>query len=540
MAQLVIHNAKVYLERGIFTQAVLVQDDRIADAGTNEEIISKAPHAEKINAEGGLLLPGFNDSHLHLYAFGRNKYRIQANGVTSIDELVARGRDLIARIKPPKGSVIAGTGWNQDIFTGEKRSPNRHDIDRISAEHAVIISRVCGHSLCCNSLAMKMAGITRDSVCNESGHIELDKDGEPLGIFGEGTTLYKIRDMIPPYTQEQIEDQLLYAMRHALKCGLTSAGSRDVVEDNYQSIVDAYIKLYTENDLHLRVSQQCTIENDSVFNEFLKRGWVTRSSMGHPYLTMGASKLFADGSLGSRTAYMRKPYMDAPSTRGYQIHTQEEMDALVLKNHKNGFQVIVHAIGDAAIEETLNAFEKANGGHSNDLRHGLVHCQITDLPLLRRMADNGILAFMQPIFLTHDLYMLENRVGKELASTSYAHETMNKLGVKAVYGTDSPVESMSPLECIDCAVNRHDVTNGYPEEGFYPDECVDVYTAVDAYTAGSAYAEFAENYKGRIKAGYFADMTLLDRDIFTVPRKEIRKAQVLWTMVGGVMAYRKG
>jgi predicted amidohydrolase YtcJ len=146
---------------------------------------------------------------------------------------------------------------------------------------------------------------------------------------------------------------------------------------------------------------------------------------------------------------------------------------------------------------------------------------------------------MQPIFLSNDLYVLESRVGKELASTSYAFATMDKLGVKAAYGTDSPVESMNPLDCIDCAVNRHDVTNGYPEDGFYPDECVDVYTAVDAYTMGSAYAEFAEDYKGRIKQGYLADMTLLDRDIFTIPRKEIRKAQVLWTMVGGVMAYRK-
>jgi len=539
MARLVIHNAKAYCERGSFAQAVLIHDDKIAAVGTNEEIITNAPGIEKIDAGGSLLLPGFNDSHLHLYSFGRNRQRIKANGVTSIDELIVRGRDLIDRLKPPEGTVVSGTGWNQDLFTGEKRLPNRHDIDRISTEHAVIISRVCGHTLCCNTLAMKMAGITRDSVKAESGQIELDENGEPLGIFGEGTALYKIRDMIPPCSQEQIEEQLLYAMRHALENGITSAGSRDVIEDNYQSIVDAYIKLFTENDLHLRVSLQCTIENDAVFNEFIKRGWITRSSMGHPYLTMGASKLFADGSLGSRTAYMRKPYLDAPSTRGHQIHSQEEMDALVLKNHNNGFQVIVHAIGDAAIEETLNAFEKANDGSTNDLRHGLVHCQITDLPLLQRMADNGILAFMQPIFLTHDLYMLENRVGKELASTSYAHATMDKLGVKVAYGTDSPVESMSPLECIDCAVNRHDVTNGYPEEGFYSGECVDIYTAVDAYTIGSAYAEFAESYKGRIKPGYLADLTLLDRDIFSIPRKEISTAQVLWTMVGGVMAYRK-
>jgi predicted amidohydrolase YtcJ len=535
---MVIHNAKVYLDPEQFAEAVLVRDDKIAATGTNKEILSSAPEAEKIDAQGALLLPGFNDSHLHLHDFGRNLHRIQAHGVTSIDELVERGRELIDRMKPPKGSVVVGSGWNQDLFTGDKRLPNRHDMDRISAEHAVIISRVCGHSLCCNTLAMEMAGITRNSRYAASGQIELDVNGEPLGIFGEGMALYKIRTIVPPNNQEQIEEQLLYAMRHALANGLTSVGSRDVIEGNYQSIVNTYIKLFTENDLHLRVNLQCTIKKDEVFDEFIRRGWITRSSMEHPYLTMGASKLFADGSLGSRTAFMREPYHDDPSTRGFQVHSQEEMDALVRKNHENGFQVIVHAIGDAAIDEVLIAFEKATGGHSNDLRHGIVHCQITDLPLLQRMAHNDILTFMQPIFLTHDLYMIENRVGKELALTSYALATMKRLSIKAAYGTDSPVESMNPIECIDCAVNRHDVANGYPPEGFCPGECVDVFTAVDAYTAGSAYAEFAEDTKGRIKPGFFADMTLLDKDIFTIPKKEIRTARVLWTMVGGKMAYR--
>jgi predicted amidohydrolase YtcJ len=538
MTNTVIHNAKVFLERKRFTEAVLVRDDKIAEVGTNKEILSSAPNAEKFDAQGALLLPGFNDSHLHLHDFGRNLHRIDAHGVTSIDELVERGRELIDRMKPPKGSVVVGSGWNQDLFTGDKRLPNRYDMDRISAEHAVIISRVCGHSLCCDTLAMKMAGITRISRYAASGQIELDENGESLGIFGEGMALYKIRTIVPPYDQEQIEEQLLYAMRHALANGLTSVGSRDIIEGNYQSIVDTYIKLFTEHDLHLRVNLQCTIQKDEIFSEFIKRGWITKSSMGHPYLTMGASKLFADGSLGSRTAFMREPYHDDPSTRGFQTHSQEEMDALVRKNHENGFQVIVHAIGDAAIDEVLSSFEKATNGRNNDLRHGIVHCQITDLPLLRRLANNDILAFMQPIFLTNDLYMIENRIGKELASTSYALATMKKLGIKASYGTDSPVESMSPVECIDCAVNRHDVANGYPPEGFYPSECVDVYTAVDAYTAGSAYAEFAEDRKGRIKPGFFADMTLLDKDIFTIPRKEIRTARVLWTMVGGKIAYR--
>jgi len=538
MSDIIIHNAKVYIDRGKFAEAVLVQGDSIAAVGTNAEILAKAPGAQKIDAKGQLLLPGFNDAHLHLHDFGRNIHRIQAYGVTSVDEMVQRGKELLDKMKPPKGSVVIGTGWNESMFTDEKRHPNRHDIDRISTEHAIIIDRVCGHSVCCNTLAMKMAGITRDTPQVEGGHIDMDENGEPLGILRENA-IYGIKNIIPPYTPEQLEEQILFAVRHALENGLCSVGSRDIIEDNYQSIVDTFIKVFNKHGVHLRVNMQCSIEEDSVFDEFIKRGWVSKASMGHPYLTMGSLKLFADGSLGSRTAYLRKPYNDEPSTVGLRVHTPENMDALVQKAHKNGIQVIIHSIGDAAIDQVLNSFEKVTGEHKNELRHSVVHCQITDLPMLERMAKNDIVANVQPIFLTHDLYMVDDRVGKKLAATSYAWATMEKLGIKAAYGTDCPVESMSAIECIDCAVNRHDVSNGFPKEGFYPDECVDVYTAVDNYTAGSAYTTFEENKKGRIKQGFLADLVLLDRDIFAIPKKEIRTAKVLWTMVGGNMAYKR-
>jgi len=261
--------------------------------------------------------------------------------------------------------------------------------------------------------------------------------------------------------------------------------------------------------------------------------------MGHPYLTMGSMKLFSDGSLGSRTAYLRKPYNDDPSITGLRVHSPEALDALVQKAHKHKIQVAIHAIGDAGIEQVLNSFETVTSEGNNPCRHAIIHCQITDLPLLKRIAKNDILVMAQPIFLTHDLYMVDDRVGKELASTSYAWNTMEKLGINVSYGTDCPVELMSPIECIDCAVNRQDVTNGYPEGGFYPGECVDVYTAVDNYTKGSAYATFEEDRKGRIKAGQLADLVLLDKDIFTIAKKDIRTAQVLLTMVGGTIAYRK-
>jgi predicted amidohydrolase YtcJ len=536
----VIYNAKVYLERGRFAEAVWISDDKIEAVGTNAEIKSMTLEIVKteIDAGGRLLLPGFNDSHLHLQHFGSNIHRIEAYDVTSIDELVKRGRELIERIKAPPGSVIVGGGWNENMFTGEKRHPNRFDMDRISTEHAVIIDRVCGHSLCCNSLALKMAGITRDTPQVEGGKMDVDENGEPLGILRENA-IPGIKVIVPPYTAEELEEQLLYAMRCALENGLTSVATCDIFGKNDRGIVDTYIKIFTKHEVHLRLNMQCCIEEDALFDEFIKAGWVTKASMGYPYLTMGPLKLFADGSLGSRTAFLRKPYNDEPSTVGLRVHSPEAMDALLQRAHKNGIQVVVHAIGDAAIEQVLDSFEKVTGGKDNELRHAIVHCQITDLPLLQRIAKSGILAIVQPIFLTHDLYMFEDRVGKELASTSYAWAAMEKLGIKTSYGTDCPVESISPIDCIDCAVNRHDVSNGYPDGGVYPTEFVDVYTAVDAYTSGSAYATFEENRKGRIKQGHLADLVLLDRDIFTLPKKEIREAKVLWTMVGGNMAYKR-
>jgi len=541
MADKIIYNAKVYVERGRFAEAVLVRGDKIAAVGTNDDIKSArgAAGAEKIDAEGGLLLPGFNDSHMHLHEFGRSIHRINAFDVTSVDELAERGRELINRLKLPKGSVVTGFGWNEEQFTGEKRHLNRHDMDRISTDHAIIIDRVCGHSVACNSLAIKMAGITRDTPQIEGGHYDTDENGEPVGIFRE-TAINTIKTIVPPYTQKQINEQILHAMRHALERGLTSVSSCDIIEDNFQSIIDAYVSAFNEGGVRLRINSQSRIEKESSYNEFIKRGWVTKAPMGHPYITSGPVKLFADGSLGSRTAYLRSPYRDEPSVTGLRVHRPEEMNELVRNAHNKGFQVAIHAIGDGAVEDVINAYVNATGGgRKNELRHGVIHCQITDMPLLRRMADNDILAIVQPAFLAHDLYMVDARVGKETASTSYAFATMEKLGIKTSYGTDSPVESMSPVDCIDCAVNRLDFANGYPEGGFYPQERVDAYTAVDNYTAGSAYATFTENQKGRIRADMLADMTLLDRDIFTIPKREIHTAKTLWTMVGGDIAYRR-
>jgi predicted amidohydrolase YtcJ len=329
-------------------------------------------------------------------------------------------------------------------------------------------------------------------------------------------------------------------MQCALENGVTAVGSCDIIQAHtFQRIVAAYHAIYRAKTPNVRITLQNGVADDPKYlDDYIQNGRVTGGVLEESYLKIGALKLFADGSLGARTACMRRPYHDDPLAQGVPEMDWALLRELIEKADKNGVQVIVHAIGDAAIEEVIKDFE-ALGDPRNPLRHGIVHCQITDKALLSRMAQNNLLALVQPIFLSNDLYIAESRVGAALASASYAWGSMERLGIRAAYGTDAPVEPINPLLGIACAATRKDLSKNYPENGFYPEECVDVYTAVDNYTTAGAYAHFDENRLGRIHAGYAADMVLLDKDIFTIPPEEIPSAHVLQTMINGETVFER-
>jgi predicted amidohydrolase YtcJ len=251
----------------------------------------------------------------------------------------------------------------------------------------------------------------------------------------------------------------------------------------------------------------------------------------------GPLKLFVDGSLGARTAQLRKPYKDDPSTSGIQCMSEEELDHYVSLADQNDVSVAIHAIGDQAMTFVLDAYQKVIK-NENKLRHGIIHCQITDLPLLHRFKAMDILAYVQPIFLHYDMHIVESRVGKDLASTSYAFKTMEDLKLHVSYGTDSPVEGLNVFQNIHCAIHRQDLKNN-PPNGFYPLEKVDLETAIDNYTLGGAYANFQEKHLGRLLEGYKADLVILDKDIFTCDPSTIKDIQVELTMVNGVIVYQK-
>ncbi len=536
MSKTVIYNGKIYVERGMFAEALLQEDGVITMTGSSEEVLAAAGDAEKIDCQGKTVLPGFNDSHLHLFYMGKAMLFPNLTEASCAEDLTEMCRAFLKENPDNRGFTAAG--WNEETWKkGSQRKPNRRDMDLISRDIPIVLTRVCAHSCCVNSYVLDKLGIDRGHTEFEGAGIEVDEKGEPTGILTE-KALHAALNLIPPLGRQELKRALVMAMEYAVARGVTTVQSNDiglVVRD--QEECSALIKeVYDEGRALLRyTAQQFYYDTKSLesycsgpfFNESYADDWYRR----------GPLKILKDGSLGSRTAMLREDYSDAPGVKGVEVNSDAFMEELIRCAHQNGMQVAVHAIGDEAIEKVVNLYEQIGAKKDeNPLRHSIIHCQITDMPLLQRIKSANILTCFQPIFLQSDLHIAERRCGKERMKTSYAFKTAEEMGVHASYGTDAPVEDLNPFPCIYCAVTRKDL-NGYPPEGFYPKECVDVETAVDAYTIESAYHEFREQVKGRLKPGYYADLIILNQDIFSCPPEDICHIRPTLTMVGGKVVY---
>lgn len=540
MEKTVLYNGKIYVERGNFQEAVLVENGLISMVGSNEAVLKAAGDAKKIDCEGRTVLPGLNDSHMHLLMVGEVLSEAPIAESKSIEDMIERCKAFAVKNPELVKNGMHSQGWNQDMFTeGEVRLPNRHDLDKISTEYPIVLERVCGHTCALNTKALEMLGIGKNHPqIYEGGTIEFEADGNPSGYFTENA-VYEVRKIVPQATMEERKQALLKAMQYAVEHGLTSVQSNDVGEmaEDRDALFAMYKEVYAQGLAPLRLRHQVCCMNEKSFQNYLDGEYKSKDQYDD-MLSLGPLKLFKDGSLGARTATMRDSYADDPGNYGVEALSDELMDKLVAKAAENNMQTVTHVIGDDAIEKTVASYEKVMKDGDNHLRNSLIHCQITDRPLMERIRDSKTLVAYQPIFLQYDLHIVESRVGKELASTSYAMKTAINLDIRASYGTDSPVEDCNPFPNIYVAVNRKDLT-GKPVEGFNTQECVDVYEAIDAYTIESAYHEFMEDKKGRIKPGYFADMIVLDRDIFTVDTMDIINILPVLTMVGGKVVYEK-
>lgn len=540
MGKLVLKNGKIYVEQGVFAQAILTEDGTITAVGSNEEIAALCGDAQIIDCGGRTVVPGFNDSHIHLMLIGAKLSQAPIEGSTSIDEMVERVKAFMAANPELTARGVKATGWNQDFFTDEKRVPTRWDLDRISTEVPVVLARICGHVMVGNSKVMELLGMDKVPGHVDGGTIEVDENGVPTGVFTEAAHALA-QQTIPSPTLDDAEHYFLMAADRALSFGVTSVQSNDAGNTYYprKSVIERIRQIYAEGRCPIRYHAQITFDTPQELQDFIDEGGYAQDLGGDPNrINLGPVKLFKDGSLGGRTGTMRHEYLDDPGNFGVETTTNEDMEAFCRIADANDLQIVTHVIGDQAIEDMVTCYEKVLRNGENPLRHALVHCQITDRPLLERIVKDQIPVMYQPIFLDSDMHAVISRCGEALSSTSYAFKTVTDLGGHVSYGTDSPVEDCNPFANIYSAVTRKD-RNGWPEEGFYPEECVTVEQAIDAYTIGSAYNEFREHDKGRLKPGFLADMVVLDTDIFTCDPMTIREIRPVMTIIGGKIAWER-
>lgn len=535
----ILHNAKVYVEKGNYSEAVLVEDGKIKKVGESAELIEEYGQSSTLyDCRGKTLVPGFNDSHMHFMQYGETLFQAKIDDVSSIDEMVERCRTFMEEHPERVKDGLHAIGWNQDLFKDSKRMPDRFDLDKISTDIPIVLERVCGHIVSTNTKLIEMLGLEAGSPQYPNGEFMVDETGYPNGIF-KGNACNIAKDLIPDFSMEERKEMAIETMKTVAAMGLTSIQSNDVGTTfmDGPAAYKMFHEIYDEGKGCVRYRHQVCFNDLDQFKKYLAEGeYKTGVYPEDSMLTLGPLKLFKDGSLGARTALMKNGYVSDRDNHGLEWLSQEEMEEYCKLAAEHGIQVVTHVIGDLAIEKTIDAYEKAFIDGKNKLRHSLIHCQITDRNLLDRIRDKDILVAAQPIFIDYDMHIVEELCGKELASTSYNFGTMIREGVHLSYGTDCPVETCNPFENIYEAVTRKD-RDGKPSEGFYPEQCVDVETAVDAYTIESAYAEFMEDVKGRIKEGYYADMVLLDRDIFTIPQEEIKDIKPVMTMVNGQIVY---
>ncbi len=506
-------------------QAIAVRAGRIVTIGSNDDIQKlKGPKTQVVDLGGHFVMPGFNDAHVHLASGGFEKLNVDLVGTKSLDEMKQR---ITARAKTAAaGEWITGRGWDHTLWAAQK-TPVRQDIDAVTGDHPAIFNRVDGHIAIANTAALKAAGITAQTPDPHGGKIDRDDKGEPTGILRE-TAMGAVFSKIPPPSPAQRRRAIELALQDAAQWGITSAQDNSEWDDFL-----VYEQLEKEGKLTLRISEWLPFEAPV---EQL-RAHRDHHSAADSMLRTGMLKGFMDGSLGSRTAAMLAPFTDDPKNSGIPRYEQDALNQKAAERAQAGFQLGFHAIGDRGARMALDAFayaQQRNAAATRDFRYRIEHAQVVAPEDYKRFKDLGVIASMQPNHLLTDMNWAEAHIGAARAEHSYAWKEFMDDGVALAFGTDYPVEPITPFRGIYAAVTRK---NEAGTKEYFPGQKLLIGPAIFAYTMGSAYAEFAEQDKGGLLPGLLADFVVLDRDITRVPPQEILKTRVLRTVVGGKTVY---
>ena len=534
-ADLVIINGKVLTidKDNPFAEAVAVKDEMIVAVGTTRKISGMIAKGitKVIDAEGRLVIPGFNDAHVHFGPLDPDY--IELRYTTDPSVITGKVKEQVARSKP--GELIEGGHWEHEMFI-DRKWPTKELIDSVSPDNPVVLSRADGHSILVNSYVLKKSGITRNSKNPFGGEIQKDPvTGEPTGILKESAgnlirTGAVKADRSPEEESARTWQGYLLALKEAREFGVTS------IQIPGDADFTAYEKIKSEGLLTSRIDIGKALTGDTILlKKYIDLG--KKYPRESNWIRFGYLKAFIDGTIGSGTALMFEPFADNPESSGLAMMTYESFEKMVLTADKMGFQIGVHSIGDKGNNWTLNAFEKAlkvNG--RRDSRHRDEHTQTLRMSDIPRFAELGVIPSMQPTHCISDKRFYEKRIGTERSKGAYAWRSLVNTGSQLAFGTDYQVEPLNPMEGLYAAVTRKD-RMGEEGDGWFPEQKLTMEEAIRFYTLGSAYAQFMEDRKGMIKTGYLADLVIVDRDLLTIPEDQIMKTKVDYTITGGKIVF---
>jgi len=525
-ADLVLRGGRVWAGKGRpAATAIAVKDGRVAALGSDADVQPLiGPGTRVVDLHGRLVVPGFNDAHVHFLSGGF--------GLLSVDLRDARDeQDFAARIGAhartlPRGTWIQEGNWDHETWPS-KALPTRALIDAVTPDHPVFVQRLDGHMALANSLALRLAGVTRESKDPDGGTIVRDAAGEPTGILKDNAEELVTR-AIPEPSREMNLRAARAALKEAARVGVTT------IQDN--SSVDA---LRTYQDL--RAAGELTARfyvwryASSALEPLEKAG--LRTGLGDEWIRLGALKILSDGSMGSGTAAFFDPYTDDPKTSGLLLYPVPELERLIREADAAGFQLAVHAIGDRANSLVLDAFEKAAAANpARERRFRIEHAQVVRKADLARYRRLGVIASIQPSHGIDDMRWAERRIGRERSRDAYNVRSFTEAGIPVAFGTDWFVEPLDPRLGLYAAVTRERPEGG-PPGGWFPEEKIALEDALDLYTRGSAYAEFAEKEKGTLDPGLLADLVVFAADLFRIPPREILTTPVDFTVAGGRVVF---
>ena len=525
----IFYNGKIFTARTAndFVNALAIKNGKILAVGSRESIFNQyqAPDSQIVDLNGHLVVPGFHDAHLHFYGGAKIQREVNLAGLTSLDSVLTRIATAVKRT--PEGGWVIGRGWDHELWE-QKKLPNRKMLDRISIKHLIYLRRVDGHAAWVNTPVLKALRYNRFTPDPPGGKIQRDRYGNPTGILFDNAFAL-LDQLIPEPTETEKKLLIQQAIKDANALGITS-----ITDNSPLDIYKIYHDLYQEGKLTLRVN----------FFVFYPDNWDTTmaylnkiGTIPH-FLHAPLIKLFADGSLGSRSALLLEPYKDDPTNQGIQMHPFQELLQMVEKAESHGFQVGIHAIGDSAVREVLDVFEALQQQHPQKRRWRIEHSQVVAPSDFLRYRDLNVIASMQPSHCISDLHWAEERIGQR-ARYAYAWKTFLDNHVILAFGTDWPVEPLNPMLGLYAAVARKDTT-GYPQDGWYPEERLSMGQAIRAYTWGAAYAAGIDSWYGTLQPGREADFVVLSDDLFSIPPDKILNTTVLETYLSGKLIYKAG